>query len=122
MQDIKENELVAIDHIENLVYKIRGQQEVSAPYVDEGAPYQVKMTSLMDEEWNDISDIQVGKLYILNLEISLTSQNIEFLTALNKDEDETYAGKLSVNGEEADPWYEASENMLTVTYYFTALE
>lgn len=42
MQDIKENELVAIDHIENLVYKIRGQQVMLDSDLAEIYGYEVK--------------------------------------------------------------------------------
>ena len=97
-------------------------QETSAPYVNEDAPYQVNLISLLDEEWNEITGIQGSESYILNLEISPASQNIEFLTDLNEDGDETYAGVLSVNGEEVESWYDASENVISATYYFTAQE
>ena len=42
MQEIKENELVAIDHIENLVYKIRGQQVMLDSDLAEIYGYEVK--------------------------------------------------------------------------------
>lgn len=42
MQDIKENELVTIDHIENLVYKIRGQQVMLDSDLAEIYGYEVK--------------------------------------------------------------------------------
>ena len=42
MQDIKETELVAIDHIENLVYKIRGQQVMLDSDLAEIYGYEVK--------------------------------------------------------------------------------
>ena len=96
--------------------------EAGAPEIPSDAPYEIHSAYLANDDWDTIETINNADELTLCLEISPASDEIRFLTAPDEYDGEKYTGVLTVNGEEAEYFYQPDENIIVVRYKVTPAE
>ena len=107
-----------VDDIE-IIYEIPSVgDEVGMPEVPDGADYEITSLSFSDEDWNEVTTVKDARPININFEIGTVSEEIPFLTEEDEDGTEEYKGVLTINGEEAEAYYDFEGNVVLGSYTF----